>query len=58
MKDDCANDSTLGRTQFKEARWWRHDSVDRGAGLVIKWLQNLGSTPDVVACHCVLEKDT
>jgi len=34
----------------------RHGSVDKGAKLVIERLQNLGLTPDVVACHCVLGK--
>jgi len=33
-------------------------SVDRGTGLVIEWLQNVGSAPDVVARRCVLGKDT
>jgi len=33
-------------------------SVGRGIGLVIERLQNLGLTPDAVARHCVLGKDT
>jgi len=32
--------------------------VEESAGLVIKSLRNLGSTPDVVARRCVLGKGT
>jgi len=36
----------------------QYDSVGRGAGLVIKRVQKLVSTPDEVAHCCVLGKDT